>query len=340
MQGKRSDIDDATSLIKEQMSAGKTVQQALRAVAETHPSLYAKMPRGLLAYANIIERGPPAKELVWRQWQRKLIKIIDGPANDREIVWVYDANGGAGKSTLLRRYCSGNDELKLGVALSGKLTDMAYAYAGVKAGVVFFDMARSQADNSDHLAVFAEWLKNGNFMSTKYESRFVTFDPPHVVFLSNSPPPEGRWSSDRLRLITITKQHLVMPGGLPVDDDSEVERFVAAREDNAAYRDDAFVAATTLKAVAPTPNAPNIPCAGHCPFAQGAQAYDYCTCHVVVPAVRKRRRSEASDMGGDSLGAIKRRLGFKYPTEDAQDDGNASSDSEEEGDDCDENDSE
>jgi hypothetical protein len=34
--------------------------------------------------------------------------------------------------------------------------------------------------------------------------KFKKFAPPHVVFFSNMPPPEGLWTKDRLQLITLS----------------------------------------------------------------------------------------------------------------------------------------
>ena len=67
----------------------------------------------------------------------------------------------------------------------------------------------------DHLYSFAEELKNGKFMSGKYESTFTLFEPPHVVFLSNSMFQEGKWSADRVYLVALDVAE--MEGGMPVE---------------------------------------------------------------------------------------------------------------------------
>jgi hypothetical protein len=45
---------------------------------------------------------------------------------------------------------------------------------------------------------FAEQLKNGFLLSTKYMPEKKVFRPPHVVFLANVACPPGKWSADRV----------------------------------------------------------------------------------------------------------------------------------------------
>ncbi len=63
-----------------------------------------------------------------------------------------------------------------------------------------FDISRAAAEHSDHLYSMAEKLKNGFYLSTKYESVMKVFRPPHVLFFSNFHPDENKWSRDRVQL--------------------------------------------------------------------------------------------------------------------------------------------
>jgi hypothetical protein len=90
------------------------------------------------------------------------------------------------------------------VELDGRLQDAAFSYTGQK--IVIFDLARAvEPATLRDLYIVAEKLKNGQIYSSKYQSRLKVFDVPHVVFFSNSPPPVGVWSIDRLQHITISQ---------------------------------------------------------------------------------------------------------------------------------------
>ncbi|KAF5825558.1 hypothetical protein DUNSADRAFT_8697, partial [Dunaliella salina] len=108
--------------------------------------------------------------------------------------------GGAGKSRLAKHLVMNHNA----VILSGKLQDMCYVYR--KQPIVVFDITRASADHTVHLYSMAEFLKNGLFLSTKYESRQVVFPPPHVIFFSNSHPDFDKWSRDRVKLKDLQKE--------------------------------------------------------------------------------------------------------------------------------------
>lgn len=134
-----------------------------------------------------------------RAWQSAVISRLRVPPDDRHILWVRDSEGGIGKSRLARYLC-----LEMGASvLSGKIADMAYAYSTLQTPIVIFDVTRAQAEHSDHLYTFAEMLKNGQFFSSKYESRVVIFTPPHVVFFSNALYDQAKWSADRVVLLDL-----------------------------------------------------------------------------------------------------------------------------------------
>ena len=87
------------------------------------------------------------------------------------------------------------------VQLEGKVADMAFMYNSEP--IVCFDVTRAQAEVSDHLYSFAEKLKNGSVISTKYETKAKHFAPPHVVFFANKDCPAGVFSADRIELIDL-----------------------------------------------------------------------------------------------------------------------------------------
>lgn len=155
--------------------------------------MYVKYSSGFQKLARHHQPLPPKLDLELRPWQQELNSRLLEEPDDRRIFWVRDTAGGKGKSTLMKYWIYNKPEES--VLLTGKIADMTHGYGGQR--VVFFDLTRTQAENSDHLYSFAESLKNGVLFSPKYDSHQKTFPPPHVVFLANFPMPTGVWSADR-----------------------------------------------------------------------------------------------------------------------------------------------
>lgn len=188
-QGSRTDLSAVAALVKE---------GGLSAVARDMPEMIIRYPAGLQLLEEYCPRAVPvAPPSEWRPWQQSVLAVLAGPADNRTIHWVFDPTGGAGKSTLVK-YVIANSTPCTAISLSGQVKDMAYAYREQSA--VFFDVARTMAENVNHLAQFAEKLKDGVVFSSKYASRQRVFRAPHVFFFANVAPPAGAWSADRLRL--------------------------------------------------------------------------------------------------------------------------------------------
>jgi len=187
-QGTRSDLTAAIAALRD---------GGIKRVASEHPGAYVKFSRGLRALADELEPAPTDSDFVPRPWQRDMIARLQEPANDRNIIWVVDPEGNKGKSRLVRNLIIEHKA----VLLEGKLSDMCYTYN--KEPIVCFDISRAAAEHSDHLYSMAEKLKNGVYLSTKYESRQKVFKPPHVVFFANMMPEESKWSRDRVHLVSL-----------------------------------------------------------------------------------------------------------------------------------------
>jgi len=190
-QGKRTDL----AAVAEMVQDGATMKE----VAAAHPEAYIKFNKGILALKNILKTLPRDEGFVPRTWQKEILDIVIQDANDREIVWIYDQVGNAGKSRFVRHLLMEHGATQL----AGKVADMAYQYD--EEPVVCFDITRTQAGNMDHLYSFAEALKNGVIVSTKYETKMKVFKAPHVIFFSNSLPDMTAWSKDRYRVFKIVE---------------------------------------------------------------------------------------------------------------------------------------
>nr|UZT54550.1 MAG: replication-associated protein [clictolig virus 1] len=209
-QGKRSDLDSAVATLR---AAPGTVAEKIRAVAEEHSTAFVKYYKGFEVLAETLEDFPEPEEPIWRPWQMSLKLELEQDPDDRHLIWYNDPVGGQGKSRFVNYYTAVKS-LKA-TALSGKLADMRFAYAQSKARIVFFDIARAEHEYVGHMYTMAEELKNGRFMNTKWKSKLVSFQPPHVVFFANIPPDTTKWSVDRLHYREFANNGILPLGGPP-----------------------------------------------------------------------------------------------------------------------------
>jgi len=178
----------------ELIGEGITWPRICKELSTTQPLPYMRNAKNLEALYRAQTAIP--KELVnvvLRPWQRDLITRLDSAAPDgRTIHWVYDAAGNNGKSWL----CNYLIRNRAAIMVDGRTQDMAYAYSGQP--IVCIDIARGQAENMDHLHVFAEKVASGNVFSSKYESVNKVFDnPPHVIIFANVRHNAALWTAGR-----------------------------------------------------------------------------------------------------------------------------------------------
>lgn len=186
-QGYRSDLAEAAAAV----AAGKTAQQ----LAELYPETYIRYHSGLAALSAALNSKPePEVGFVAKSWQQHLLSLIGQEADDRKIIWVTDTVGGRGKTRLAHHLMRNYGAMRL----SGKMADMAYAWALAPAPVAVFDITRAAAECSGHLYSMGEALKSGFVFTTKYQSRQVTFKPPHVIYFSNASWDREKFSHDRV----------------------------------------------------------------------------------------------------------------------------------------------
>lgn len=170
-------------------------------VATAFPALWVRHHGGLLSLMSTLEKPLIGDaDFVPSSWQKVIIDMIRAEADDRTIHWITDRDGACGKSRLAKHL-----KLEYGaINLSGRVQDMCLAYSQNMAPVVVFDISRGAVEMSDHLYTMAENLKNGVIMNTKYQSREISFKPPHVIFFSNSTYQAGKWSVDRVKETVLT----------------------------------------------------------------------------------------------------------------------------------------
>ncbi len=132
-------------------------------------------------------------------YQKEIIDMIVGSPDERSIYWYWSTKGNIGKSSLCKHLCLVHGAVVLG----GRLADSLYVVAGmVNKGnppkVVVFDIPRSQGGNLEYQIL--EKVKDGCFLSTKYESVMCLTNPPHVIVFANQAPVLGLLSEDRWKV--------------------------------------------------------------------------------------------------------------------------------------------
>lgn len=164
--------------------------------------IYDRFPHILAKYPNFVRnckrraaRLEPVSYEPRGDWQLDLVAYCRSPSHPRQVRWYFDETGGTGKSYFCRNFGHGISYVITG----GKHADIYYAYD--QEPFVFFDWPRSSEDQFPYGVV--EAFKNGYFLSTKYESSPVKFQPPVVVVFSNFHPDESKLSQDRWDIVKI-----------------------------------------------------------------------------------------------------------------------------------------
>lgn len=131
------------------------------------------------------------------KWQLDIIDIIEKEPDERKIYWYWEATGKAGKSSFAKYICHHYG----GIPVEGKKNDILYCCAINPSDIYIFDFERSMEDYISYSAM--EKIKNGFYMSAKYESAPVIRNSPHVICFANFKPDESKLSSDRWNIYEI-----------------------------------------------------------------------------------------------------------------------------------------
>lgn len=144
------------------------------------------------------------------QWQKQVINIVNQKPDDRIIYWYYEYQGRTGKSALVKHLCY----YYKAITLSGRTQDIKNAIVrykiakGFYPNIVLFDIPRSAQDFIKYEGL--EQVKNGCFLSTKYECEMVIMNSPHIMCFANFEPAHELLSHDRwdIREIALSAQEM------------------------------------------------------------------------------------------------------------------------------------
>lgn len=149
-----------------------------------------------------IEKYKPVKTLEENQlydWEREVIKIIKQDPDDRKIYWFWEPDGNKGKTT----FCKYLSIKYKAIPLEGKKNDILFCAASFPSNLYVWDLERSMEDYISYGAI--EKIKNGYYMCSKYESKPIIRDCPHVLIFANFKPDKKALSEDRWVIKNLSK---------------------------------------------------------------------------------------------------------------------------------------
>lgn len=124
-------------------------------------------------------------------YQAEIIDIIKKEPDDRTIHWFFDEKGNIGK-TSFTKYLMYHYKA---ILLEGKKNDILYVASLNDSDIYIYDIERSLEDFVSYGAI--EKIKNGCYMSSKYESSVILRNCPHVIIFANFRPDIDKLSADR-----------------------------------------------------------------------------------------------------------------------------------------------
>lgn len=190
-QGRRTDFEELRDWIKAQDPA-----PSLRDVGENFPHLLGRYPGAVRQFIDLYGKRPTLVGGPVRNWQQRLINVINGDPDDRHVIFVVDPDGKKGKSWLTRYWYSTRDDIQ--TLSTGKQADLAFALDTTKRLFVF-DVPRGSMEYLQYSIL--EQLKNQMVFSSKYESQTKIWPTPvHVVVFCNELPDMDKMTDDRYEI--------------------------------------------------------------------------------------------------------------------------------------------
>ena len=140
-----------------------------------------------------------------RLWQEFLKNKLRDHPDSRRVYVVLDRKGNRGKSWFVNWYADCFPETTIALQ-NGKSADIAMIVGrATNPRVILVDFPRS-TDGQINYQVF-ESIKNGRFLDSKYKSRTIDIDPPHLVFFVNEALQWDKMSRDRYEIINLVDDY-------------------------------------------------------------------------------------------------------------------------------------
>lgn len=136
----------------------------------------------------------------FKPFQQRIIDIISTKPHPRIIHWFWEKNGNVGKTMICKHICLTN---KNAIYVSGATKDINYAITKMKEApkIILWDIPRSSIGFINYGCM--EKIKDGMIFSTKYESKMLIFDSPHIICFANEEPDKDELSKDKWNIVEI-----------------------------------------------------------------------------------------------------------------------------------------
>lgn len=202
-QGQRTDIEDMITRIKDGERLNKIIIEEPKAAR-----LYMQYSKGFREVEQIIRQSNINEELkeeyknvIWKEWQQDLLNYIEQDTDKRKIRWIYEEDGNTGKSYMTKYLTLHKDAY---IITGGRKEDILYAYDGQP--IIILDLPRDfKNTEKQYIYEVMEILKNGQYLSTKYQTVMKTFKIPKIIVMANFSPDYTKLSKDRYDVINIAE---------------------------------------------------------------------------------------------------------------------------------------
>ncbi len=188
------------------------VEQAEKEFLETATSTYQwteamKLNRRMKALNMKQRLREKLEEMNLKPWQQTLTTALTGEPHDRHVYVVLDKRGSCGKTTFYKRWAAMKETDQVAQVSNGKTADIMHIMSQKPdARWVFINLTRSTMQVVNYQAI--EQIKDGSYMSGKYEGCEVTGMPPHLVIFTNFALDWKSMSEDRWRIGVVNNMHM------------------------------------------------------------------------------------------------------------------------------------
>lgn len=153
-----------------------------------------------------IEWQEEFRNVIWKEFQKFAISILQQAPDDRTVWWFCDEDGNCGKSFLARYLAHEFGAFICGGAYKdcAKIIEQLGSVKGMELPkCVIYDLARSKKNFCSY--GFMEDVKDRLVISTKNDSKAIKLHRMHVIVFANSRPKTMVMSRDRFKVFNIQK---------------------------------------------------------------------------------------------------------------------------------------
>ena len=198
-------MNDQQNIFKQKLKLGEYVHGVLLE-GNVEPMSLSKEYREALELYECYNSDVQITSIL-KPWQRNLLGKLDVPT-DREIIWVVGELGGEGKTWFqkyVEQYFGSRRVFRSSISNGPSLLHTISKRMLACVDIFLINIPKSFSVNLIPYNVLEE-IKDGRAISSKYDSKTMTFRTPNVlVVFSNKLPRKDYVSKDRWKILTIDK---------------------------------------------------------------------------------------------------------------------------------------